>query len=346
MPSGRAIADARLGWRRHRPGNVHTTGSAAAGMLDRQTAAMGRRETLVPELSSQLLLDILLGFIVVLFALFGIRRGAGREALVSAGLLLAAVISGEWGERFGNWLAGRTGLDVGTARFAIELAILLSGVFVIGYGAGGAIPATRPSLWSRIAGGVLAAINGAVFLGYLLRAIDQNLNPGDTLDDGYVTGVLLNHFDLILLAAALFALLVILIGWIVRAINGDDVELEPAFPTRSRPVKVAPQPDAGKFDPIPTQPAAQPVQRVLSETAPLPQAAAPQWQAQAPSGNGNGAGQPLPAGSAASTWAQWGRNDPMERLTVVGGGGGRFCPTCGAAAGSNDLYCPECGKTL
>lgn len=298
----------------------------------------------MPQLTSQLLLDILLGFIVLLFALFGIRRGAGREALVSAGLLLAAVINGEWGERFGTWLAGRTGLDGGTARFAVELAILLAGVFVIGYGAGGAIPPNRPSLWSRIAGGLLAAINGTIFLGYLMRAIAGNLNPGETLDDGYVTGFLLNRFDLILLCAALFALLVMVIGWITRAVNGDDVELEPALPARTRPVKVAPEPDAGKFDPAPpVQPVPQPA-RVLSETAPLPQPA-PQWQPQGSNGNGATASQPLPAGTAASTWAAWGRNDPMERLSVVGGSG-RHCATCGAAAGQNDLYCPECGKTL
>jgi len=297
----------------------------------------------VPDLSSQLLLDLLLGFIILLFVPFGIRRGVGREALVSAGLLLAAVIIGEWGDRFGAWVAARTGLGTGVATFGVELAMLLAGTFLVGYGAGGAIAASRPSAWSRIAGGILAAVNGAIFLGYLLRAIAANLDPGEALDDGYVTGVLLNRFDLVLLAAAAFAVAVIVVGWIVRAINGDDVELEPALPTRTRPVKVAPEPDAGKYEPAP---AAAPVQRGLTETAPLPQAPAAPWQPTAPAaGNGNAAGQPLPAGAAAATWAAWGRNDPLDRLSVVGGGG-RQCATCGAAAGPNDLYCPECGKTL
>lgn len=125
----------------------------------------------MPDLSSQLLLDLLLGFIILLFVPFGVRRGVGREALVSAGLLLAAVIIGEWGERFGGWLAARTGLGSGVATFAVELGILLAGTFLVGYGAGGAIAASRPSAWSRIAGGILAAVNGAIFLGYLLRAI-------------------------------------------------------------------------------------------------------------------------------------------------------------------------------
>ncbi|MFM9106896.1 MAG: hypothetical protein ACKOWF_09380, partial [Chloroflexota bacterium] len=92
---------------------------------------------------------------------------------------------------------------------------------------------------------------------------------------------------------------------------------------------------------------AAPAQRGLAETAPLPQAPAAPWQpGTAPGGTGNAAGQPRPAGAAAATWAAWGRNDPLDRLSVVGGSGGRQCATCGAAAGPNDLYCPECGKTL
>ncbi|MGI9252406.1 MAG: CvpA family protein, partial [Thermomicrobiales bacterium] len=156
----------------------------------------------MPELSSQLLLDILLGFIILLFAAFGARRGVGREALVSAGLLLAAVIIGEWGERGGKWISGMFGLDNGTATFAVELAALLLGTFLVGYGSGGAIASRRPSFISRIAGAILAAVNGTIFLGYLLRMIDQNLKPGPALDDGFLTGILLHHFDLVLLAAA------------------------------------------------------------------------------------------------------------------------------------------------
>jgi hypothetical protein len=56
--------------------------------------------------------------------------------------------------------------------------------------------------------------------------------------------------------------------------------------------------------------------------------------------------QAVPAGTAASTWSAWGRNDPLERHGSGAAGPGRICATCGAAAGPNDLYCPECGKTL
>ena len=308
--------------------------------------AQGRRERRVPELSSQLLLDILLGFIVLLFVPFGIRRGVAREGLVSAGLLLGATLATIWGPRAGGWLSDRLGIDQGTATFSVVLIMLLGGVFLIGYGAGAAMAHSRPSFWSRIAGGVLAAVNGLVFLGYLLRSIQDNLNPGLALDDGIVTNILLNKFDLLLLAAAAIASLLIVIGWVNRAINGDDVDLEPALPTRGRPVKVAPDPDPGKFDPAPTQAAS----RAMLETAPLPQAAEV-WRAPASNGNGSSQARPrseepaIPVGTAASTWSAWGRNDPLERLGNPGKSG-RACPTCGAPASASDLYCPECGKTL
>jgi uncharacterized membrane protein required for colicin V production len=191
----------------------------------------------VPELDSRLLLDLLLGFIVLLFVPFGIRRGVAKEAMVSAGILLGALLGGAWAEEAGGWLADALGLEPLTGSFAVALAALLAGTFLIGYGAGGAVGNLRPGVPSRLAGGLLAAVNGVLFLSYLLLTIERWLQPGDALDDGIVTGTLMRRFDEVLLAGAGIVLLLIVAGWIVNAVRGPRPAVE-----AGRAAAVAPGP--------------------------------------------------------------------------------------------------------
>ena len=318
------------------------------------------------QIDSRLLLDLLLVFIVLLFVPFGIRRGVAKEAMVSAGILLGALVGSRWATAGGTWLATSLGLDQAVAAFAVALAALLGGTFLIGYGAGSAVGDVHPGFASRLAGGLLAALNGVFFLSYLLQTIEQWLAPGDALDDGLVTGMLLRRFDDLLLVAAGVVVVLIVAGWIVRAVRGPRPVAEVAMPPRSRPVRVAPVGDAGKFEPE-LVPSGRPTGAYAAETAPLP--ADPSrggnpWQRPfgASSANGHAAtgGAPAegdwmqrpgdPVGAGRNVWSQ-AAADGGRRFGVGGGAEGtveerRRCPTCGAVADPDDLYCQQCGKTL
>jgi uncharacterized membrane protein required for colicin V production len=314
----------------------------------------------VPELTTQLLLDGLLVFIILLFVPFGIRRGVAREAVVSAGVLLGALVAGAWAAPGAAWLSQVFGVEPETGGFVAALAALLAGTFLLGYGAGGVVAGGRPGVSGRLAGALLAALNGALFLSYLLQFIETYLRPGDGLDDGIVVNVLLRRFDELVLAAGAAMLLCTIVGWITRAARRERVVPEAALaPARTRPVRVADEADAGKYEPtgVPTSPRASPV---VYETAPLPAEPADPWRRPTPT-NGHAAvpteaawrdGATAVGGSApGGAWTSWGQTGDPARRFAAGGGGDpasdrRQCPTCGAVAGPHDVYCPQCGKSM
>ncbi|MCC6315049.1 MAG: CvpA family protein [Thermomicrobiales bacterium] len=314
----------------------------------------------MPTLTTQLLLDLLLGVIILLFIPFGIRRGVAKEAIVSAGIFLGALLAQGWAEVGGAWLRRLLPLDDPVAAFIVALAALLGGTFVIGYGAGGALGNLRPGPLGRLAGGLLAAMNGALFLAYLLRFIETYLRPDGSLAGGIVTGALMQRFDLLLLIASGVLLVLIVIGWIVHATRGDRMPADALAPPRQRPLRTAASADSGKYEPVASHRRATPV----SETAPLPEPVMVSDEAwrQSPAANGHaaveaewsmGPGEAAPAGrptgTAAATWASWGSGGTGERFGASAdpaGEGRRRCPTCGSLAGANDQYCPQCGKTL
>ena len=325
----------------------------------------------MPELDSRLLLDLLLAFIVLLFVPFGIRRGIAKEAMVSAGILLGALLAGAWAEAGGTRLGDVLGMDRGTASFAVALAALLAGTFLVGYGAGAAVGELRPGVPARLAGGLLAAINGIVFLAFLLQAIEQWLQPGEELDDGVVTGALMRRFEEVLLVSAAIVLTLIVIGWIVNAVRGPAATAEVAIAPRSRPVRVAPGSDAGKFEPEIVGPPTGRSKATLAETAPLPGEPASSgnpWQRPFHAAPANGHTNPAVGPATPPAAGEWVRRpgdavvgergvgtpasgDGGRRFGTVGGPEGaveerRRCPTCGAVADPSDLYCQQCGKTL
>lgn len=316
----------------------------------------------MPEIDSRLLLDLLLGFIALLFVPFGIRRGAALEAMVSAGILLGAAVGARWRDEAGRWLADSLGLEPATASFVVATAALLAGTFLIGYGAGIAAGNLRPGLPSRLAGGLLGALNGILFLSFLLQIVADSLDTGGALDDGIVSGVLLRQGDEVLLAGAGLVLLCIVVGWVLRATRRPPPPA-PVVPARTRPVRISPAPEAGKFEPV-TVPPTDPAPFPAAETAPLPEAPRGNpWQrpiGSAPPTNGHSG---LPDGgpewarrgaapeAAAPVWTGWTSAGEAARrfaneAPAATSPAGRRCPTCGATAGATDLYCQQCGKTL
>jgi uncharacterized membrane protein required for colicin V production len=337
---------------------------------------------IVPQIDTPLLLDILLGLIVLLFVPFGIRRGVAKEAMVSAGVLLGATLADRFGAAWGAELATRFGLEQGTATFVASTALLLACTFLLGYGGGAALGRSRPGTASRLAGGLLAAFNAAFLLSILFGWIDEFLHQGAALDDGIVGEALLRRADLLLLGAAGVLLVLTVLGWIVNASRSRRQPRENGgsqmggIPARQRPVRMANDSDAGKYEP-----GLEPVSRSgrfgqgVEATSPLAMGsvyAGEPWsrdeQATAANNGHNRADQiestrqrPLDAPRSQNdetVWSPWSAaasDDTVARSEAAGPwpvtssrgvtDDGR-CAVCRARVGSRDVFCPECGATL
>lgn len=217
----------------------------------------------MPAIDTDLLLDLLLGAIVLLFVPFGVRRGVAKEAMVSGGILLGAALAGIWADRAGDELANWLGLGTTTSRFTVATAAVIAGAVVLGYGGGAALGRLNQGILARLAGGLLAAFNGALLLAYVLGFVERHLRPGRDIgevDDGYVGWALLREFDWVLLAAAAILAVCVLLGLVVtgfrrRNERGTVDAGGGAIPPRQRPVRVPRDVDAGKYEPtIPSGP--------------------------------------------------------------------------------------------
>ncbi|HET7094958.1 MAG TPA: zinc-ribbon domain-containing protein [Thermomicrobiales bacterium] len=329
----------------------------------------------MPTIETPLLLDLLFGVIVLLFVPFGVRRGAGREAIVSASLLLSAAVADAWAEAWGFWLAQRLALDVSLTRFVVTVGIFLVGLVGIGWIGGGALPG-RPGIASRLAGGVLAAMNGAFLLAQILAASERDLQAG-AISGSLLGGELLRDRDRLLLGAALLALVFAIVARATRSMRREPTTGDIGFGvgSRQRPVRLAAGGDAGKYEPEGAAPAGGP----LVETTPMPYRpdgtvnrsanGGAWWRPPAPAPLPSNGHQPAGASEDWSHVAESGgswqaRRDQAFNRTVefpAGSGSRRFggsspadqdlddrerCPTCGAHVTANDLFCPSCGKTL
>jgi uncharacterized membrane protein required for colicin V production len=337
----------------------------------------------VPQIDTPLLLDILLGLVILLFVPFGIRRGVAKEAMVSAGVLLGATLAERFGAAWGAELTARFGLEQGVATFAASTALLLACTFLLGYGGGAALGRSRPGTASRLAGGLLAAFNAAFLLSTLFGWIDGLLHQGAALDDGIVGEALLRRADLLLLGAAGVLLVLTVLGWIVnvsrsrRQPRESDRALMGGIPARQRPVRMANDGDAGKYEP-----GLEPVSRSgrfgqgVEATAPLPvgstYAEAEPWprdgQATLANNGHSRASQiegtrqraldaprsqnddtvwsPWSAAAGDETVAKPESAAPWPVTSSRGVTDDDRCAVCRARVGSRDVFCPECGATL
>jgi uncharacterized membrane protein required for colicin V production len=336
----------------------------------------------VPQIDTPLLLDILLGLVILLFVPFGIRRGAAKEAIVSAGIFLGATLAERFGQSWGSELSARVALAPGAANFAASALLLFGATFLLGYGGGAALGVLRPGMLSRLVGGLLAAFNATLLLTYLLGWIDTFMAQGAALDVGVLSEALLRRGDVLLLGAAGVLLLLNVAGWLLNASRArrqpraPDGSLMANIPPRQRPVRMASAADAGKYEPD-----REPISRSgrfgpgLEATSPLPAGSAvagsAPWPADGHAGNGaNGHGREprgigawqRPADATAgqsdeTVWSAWSatpedtgaRTEPVSQWPVapsVGVTDDDRCAVCHARVGPRDVFCPECGATL
>ncbi len=215
----------------------------------------------MPAIDAALLFDVLLGLVVLLFVPFGVRRGVAKEAMVSGGILLGAVMADIWAERWGNEVAARFDVAPDTARFAVAVVLLAAGALVLGYGGGAALGRVRQGGLARVAGGVLAAINAGLLLAYGFRFLQRYLRAGrdpGLVDDGVVGRALVRDFDWLLVGGASVVLLCVVLGLIVTGFRhrnapfrAPDDGATGGVPTRQRPIRLPRGADAGKYEPTP-----------------------------------------------------------------------------------------------
>lgn len=159
--------------------------------------------------------------IMLVFGVVGFIRGAAREIVVAAAVALGAFIVSQWA---GQWAAGLYGVYTGVAQeqqqFILSLVVLWLIVLVIGYGVGGYLPRERPTVQSRMAGGLLGLATGAALAGWSMRYsitnIEGTLYQGYLLDNEVSRGFMIwaNWFPIML---ALLGTLLALLGPVRRA---------------------------------------------------------------------------------------------------------------------------------
>ncbi|HEX7102495.1 MAG TPA: CvpA family protein, partial [Nitrolancea sp.] len=124
-----------------------------------------------------ILLDVLLIILISLFVPIGFWRGAQREIMVTLGILLGAALAEWWAHPWGSDLADLTSLRDTGGAFMVAVLFLIGSTFLLGYGAGAALPVPPPGLLARILGAIVAAGNGALILSFALRDIRVYLLP-------------------------------------------------------------------------------------------------------------------------------------------------------------------------
>jgi uncharacterized membrane protein required for colicin V production len=214
-------------------------------------------------MSDQLVLDILFGLIVVLFAAIGFWRGAAKEAVVTAGILVGAELARSWGAPWGNDLHNLVDLRVTVAKLLVAVTALLSATLVLGYGGSVVVGAAPAGLAGRFGGALLSAINGGLLLHYVFRFIQIYLEDPAAqrvLDKSDISRLLLHEFGLLLVGAAVLAAVCVLGGLAFgRRLGREDFPpLSSGYGgqsyresgARQRPVRLPRGADDGKVEPV------------------------------------------------------------------------------------------------
>jgi uncharacterized membrane protein required for colicin V production len=310
-------------------------------------------------LSVFILLDILLLILVALFVPIGFWRGVHREILVSLGILLGASLAEWWARPWGTDLADLTSLRDSGGAFMVAVLFLIGSTFLLGYGAGAALPVPPPGMISRSLGAVVAAANGALLLSFALRDIRVYLLPNS--DSGFLDRAVIAHFlstgvGWILLVAAIGFLPIILVMAVFGQsvvvhdyIDEEDEEYEPEYATVQRPFPPrSPGYPTSYDDDAPTYKAEPPrpfFRSAAEETR--------QMNVQSSTSSGGERRNDLndmqtvatriPDNAAESTRTMQLQPTVTEDRDALKDG---KCPSCHADVREAEVYCPRCGRVL
>ncbi len=170
-----------------------------------------------------LLLDLLIFLVPILLIPLGLLRGGAREGLVGGGILLGWSVASEWTGAWGGALASLFGATPNAMEFLVACVVLVIGAGA-GHAAGMIVGLPRPEADGRIAGAVLAWLNGVVFLTLALgtygRSVgEESLTP--IISRGFLTEAVIVHERWVLLGVALVVLGLIGTVFWVNAVVGQ-----------------------------------------------------------------------------------------------------------------------------
>ncbi|MBA2246860.1 MAG: CvpA family protein [Chloroflexia bacterium] len=174
-----------------------------------------------------IVLDALLLLILMLLVPLGFYRGGMREVCSAAGLLLGLLITNEWAERWGSWVASRVDVRTGVSQFVVAVTVLTLVTALVGYGAAAGF-SSRPGPGGRMYGGLIALLTGAVFLGSVINFVTRFLTDGEypaLVENGYLARALSIGLDWVLLGVGLTVVLASVFGMIVRERDTDEYEI-------------------------------------------------------------------------------------------------------------------------
>src|SRR5688572_27748462 len=147
------------------------------------------------------LLDILLGLIVALFAAIGFWRGAVKEVVVTAGIFAGSALAFSWAKPWGADLAELVEMRTDVARIVVAAIALIAATLILGYGGSALVGSPDIGLGGRLLGAGLAAINGGLLLHYCLWNVERFLTDDggqEALDRSEVSRILLRQFGWLL----------------------------------------------------------------------------------------------------------------------------------------------------
>ncbi len=234
-------------------------------------------------MAAALLLDLLIFLVPVMLIPLGLWRGGPHEVVVGGGILLGWAVSTEWAGAWGGGLASLTGTPADAMSFVVACGLLVVGA-AIGHLGGTLIGLPRPEADGRIAGAVLAWLNGVLFLTLALGIYGRQLDgaePMPLIERGFLTRAIIDHQGALLLGIALVVGgLVATVLWVNAAVGNvydptyvpgrrtaftanpdarpareeQGVPASPAYSTwptapRQRPINVPHHADAGKVEP-------------------------------------------------------------------------------------------------
>lgn len=210
--------------------------------------------------------SIIIGIVLLLGLLNGLRRGALREGILLIAVLLGALLVTLWSQRGGDAIARRMSWQPGTGQWLAAIGLLWGAALGTGYAPATLLP-QRPGkmlLPLRVAGAVLGLLNAGLLIAFSLRYTQtmyyDDAAPRETLwlRSGVISNFLLERLDLILLGLAwgiaVISLVVILGQLIIRLISPNRAAPPaPARPAPSKPV-LTPQPAARDTSTVPVAP--------------------------------------------------------------------------------------------
>ena len=169
-----------------------------------------------------LVLDLLLFLVPLMLIPLGLWRGGPHEGYVGGGVLLGWVVGANWAGAWAGPLAHLLHANDGAMRLLIAFVLLVIGAGV-GHLAGSVVGLPRPGADARIAGAVLAWLNGVLFLTLALGAYRDTLNgkaPSPVITRGFLTEFVIDHERWVLLGVAIVVLGMIgTVLWVNAAIG-------------------------------------------------------------------------------------------------------------------------------